>query len=163
MRCTNPSLCYKLHTPSVGLEPATRLSKARIHPHRYLWTVSAGQASLPDQFILIFTGPFQKSCLSVKSCSLVPLGPYANIILQSYFFNQHFCFIQVHHKINTCLLMHSTTAFFSKKKNSLWLLVCKNLCGSTDSVFISIYEVIKNTVSLQYFLVCRPNHVNFTS
>ena len=24
------SLCYKLHTPSVGLEPATCLSKARI-------------------------------------------------------------------------------------------------------------------------------------
>ena len=41
-----------------------------------LWTVSARHASLPGHLIFLFTGTFYKSCLSVKSCSLVLLGPY---------------------------------------------------------------------------------------
>ena len=41
-----------------------------------LWTVSAWQASIPGHLISTFTGPFGRSCLSVKSCSPVLLGPY---------------------------------------------------------------------------------------
>ena len=36
---------------------------------------SAKQASLPDHLLFSWTGPVQISCLSVKSCSLVPSTP----------------------------------------------------------------------------------------
>ena len=40
----NPSLCYKLQTPSVGLEPATCLSKARIpYPYRFTLVTIPGE------------------------------------------------------------------------------------------------------------------------
>ena len=49
----NPSLCYKLHTPSVGLESVTCVSKARIpYPYRFKMQVLKEFAWDTQQFIL---------------------------------------------------------------------------------------------------------------
>ena len=43
-------------------------------------TVSAQQASIPGQVLFSWTGPVKISCLSVKSCSLVPSTPYCTAL-----------------------------------------------------------------------------------
>ena len=42
--CNDPSLCYKLRTPSVGLKTATCLAKARIpYPYRFRLVLITGE------------------------------------------------------------------------------------------------------------------------
>ena len=48
------------------------------------WTVSARQASLLFQLVYPFIGSICYSCFSVRSCSLVLLGPYKHSHKQPY-------------------------------------------------------------------------------
>ena len=57
--------------------PPNRTENLSMFP---FWTVFARQASIPSQIISPFPKPFCKSCLSVKSCSLVPLGTMEQIV-----------------------------------------------------------------------------------